>query len=185
MKIITAAVFYLLYWFICFLCTGTDKKNLAGLRSYPDEVQARVRREPQLAGSIPKAKSMPAILLSNLLLFTAVFSILGAALKQELAAKGIEFVSRYSFWAIFRSEHDFRLYTPEEDLAVCERIRRPMPAGAVLSWLAFLVFLRLTAGVSPWFGVPACLLADYAAMCTCLGISYGRLVRELRKGDYK
>lgn len=117
MKIITAAVFYLVYWFICFLCTGTDKKNLAGLRSYPDEVQARVRREPQLAGSIPKAKSMP--------------------------------------------------------------------AGAMLSWLAFLVFLRLTAGVSPWFGVPACLLAVYAAMCTCLGISYGRLIRELRKGDYK
>lgn len=54
MRIIIAAVFYLLYWFICFLCTGTDKKNLAGLRSYPDEVQARVRREPQLAGSIPK-----------------------------------------------------------------------------------------------------------------------------------
>lgn len=107
------------------------------------------------------------------------------ALKQELAAKGIEFVFRYSFWAIFRSEHDFRLYTPEEELAVCERIRRPMPAGAVLSWLAFLVFLRLTAGVSPWFGVPACLLAVYAAMCTCLGISYGRLIRRLRKGDHK
>lgn len=31
MRIITAAVFYLLYWFICFLCTGTDKKNLAEL----------------------------------------------------------------------------------------------------------------------------------------------------------
>lgn len=88
MKIITAAVFYLVYWFICFLCTGTDKKNLAGLRSYPDEVQARVRREPQLAGSIPKAKSMPAILLSNLLLFTAVFSILGAALKNVLGLDG-------------------------------------------------------------------------------------------------
>lgn len=88
MKIIIAAVFYLLYWFICFLCTGTDKKNLAGLRSYPDEVQARVRREPQLAGSIPKAKSMPAILLSNLLLFTAVFSILGAALKNVLGLDG-------------------------------------------------------------------------------------------------
>lgn len=60
-----------------------------------------------------------------------------------------------------------------------------MPAGAMLSWLVFLVFLRLTAGVSPWFGVPACLFAVYAAMCTCLGISYGRLVRELRKGDHK
>ena len=28
-------------------------------------------------------------------------------LKRELAGKGVEFVSRYSFWAIFRSGHDF------------------------------------------------------------------------------
>lgn len=39
MKIIIAVAFYLLYWFCCFLGTGTDKKNLLGLRSYPDEVQ--------------------------------------------------------------------------------------------------------------------------------------------------
>lgn len=46
-------------------------------------------------------------------------------LKCSLAAKGIEFVSRYSFWAIFRSEHDFALYTPDEELTVIEKIRRP------------------------------------------------------------
>lgn len=28
-------VFYLLYWGVCYLGTGTDKKNLIGLRSYP------------------------------------------------------------------------------------------------------------------------------------------------------
>ena len=43
----------------------------------------------------------------------------------------------------------------------------------------------LFTGDTIWFGVPACLLAVYAAMCTCLGISYDRLVRELRKGDHK
>lgn len=41
MKIIIAVAFYLLYWFCCFLGTGTDKKNLLGLRSYPDEVLGR------------------------------------------------------------------------------------------------------------------------------------------------
>lgn len=66
------------------------------------------------------------------------------ALKNKLAAQGIEFVSRYSFWAIFRSEHDFRLYAPEEELAVCESIYRPMPIGSVLSWLAFIAFLLLS-----------------------------------------
>lgn len=101
--------------------------------------------------------------------------------KRTLAADGIEFVSRYAFWAIFRSEHDFRLYTPEEELAVCEAIRRPMPAGSLLSWAGSLAFLGLAARVSPWFGVIAVLLGVYAAVCTCLGISYSRLICTLRR----
>ena len=84
MKIVIAAVFYLLYWGVCFLCTGTDRKNLYGLRSYPAPVQACVRHSPQLAAAVPKAKSMPVLLLGNLLLFTAVFSALGLALKGVL-----------------------------------------------------------------------------------------------------
>ena len=84
MKIVVAVIFYFLYWGICFLCTGTDKKNLIGLRSYPDEVQARVRREPRLSGALPEAKSLRSILLSNLLMFTVVFSALGLVLKKSL-----------------------------------------------------------------------------------------------------
>ena len=102
-------------------------------------------------------------------------------LKRSLEAKGIEFVSCYSFWAIFRSEHDFRLYTPEEERVVCETIRRPMLAGSVLSWGAFLGLLWLAVRSSGWFSVPAVLLAIYAAMCTCLGISYTRLICRLRR----
>lgn len=48
MKIIVAIAFYFLYWGVCFLGTGTDKKNLMGLRSYPEEVQNRVRSDHQL-----------------------------------------------------------------------------------------------------------------------------------------
>lgn len=76
-------------------------------------------------------------------------------LKRSLAARGIEFVSRYSFWAICRSEHDFRLYEPEEKRAVCEKILRPMRIGAPVSWLAFLAALGLTLRVSAWFNRPA------------------------------
>ncbi len=36
MKWLVLPAFWLLYWGICFICTGTDKKNLMGLRSYPD-----------------------------------------------------------------------------------------------------------------------------------------------------
>ena len=65
MKIIVVFAFYFLYWGICFLGTGTDKKNLVGLRAYPDAVQNRVRNDFQLRKDIPKSKSTVAILLSN------------------------------------------------------------------------------------------------------------------------
>ena len=84
MKIIVVVVFYFLFWGVCFLGTGTDKKNLIGLRSYPDEVQNRVQSDFQLGKHISKAKSSAAIFLENLLLFTVLFSVLGLALKNVL-----------------------------------------------------------------------------------------------------
>ena len=84
MKLIVTFAFYFLYWFICFLGTGADRKNLAGLRSYPDAVQKAVREHPVLGKAAPQEKSTAAILLSNLLLFTVVFSVLGLALKSVL-----------------------------------------------------------------------------------------------------
>ncbi len=85
MKWLIIPVFYLLYWGMCFLCTGTDRKNLAGLRSYPDAVQSIVRE--RLANA-PKAKSVPAVLLSNLVFFTVVFSALGLVFRNVLALDG-------------------------------------------------------------------------------------------------
>ena len=83
MKWLIIPAFWFLYWGICFLCTGTDKKNLAGLRSYPSEVQARVREK--LPNVAPKEKSIPSILLGNLVLFTVVFSVIGLIFKNVLA----------------------------------------------------------------------------------------------------
>ena len=104
-------------------------------------------------------------------------------LKKDLAKRGIEFVSRYSFWVIFRSERDFQLYTPEEELAIIEKIRRPMLSGSVLSWIGFTAFLLLAIKVSAWFCIPTVLIGIYAAVCTCLGISYGRLIKRLEKKE--
>lgn len=83
-KMLTAFAFYVLYWFCCFLGTGTDRKNLVGLRSYPDAVQRAVREDPVLGKAAPKEKSIISILFGNLLLFTVVFSVLGFALKNVL-----------------------------------------------------------------------------------------------------
>lgn len=83
-KITTAFLLYFIYWFCCFLATGTDKKNLAGLRSYPDNVQQAVRAHKDFGKTVPKEKSIISILLGNLILFTAVFSVLGLAMKNSL-----------------------------------------------------------------------------------------------------
>ena len=83
-------------------------------------------------------------------------------------------------WALIRSEHDFRLYTPAEELAISETICRPMLVGSVLSWVVFAALVALAVRVSAWFCIPAVLVCIYAAMCTCLGISYTVLIRTLR-----
>ncbi len=84
MKLLTAFTFYHLYWLCCFLGTGTDKKNLMGLRSYPDAVQQAVRAHTVLGKAASREKPIVSILVGNLLLFTAVFSILGLVLKNTL-----------------------------------------------------------------------------------------------------
>lgn len=81
-KILVAVIFYFLYWGICFAATGSDKKNLAGLRSYPDEVQSIVREKMSLGGEKPKQKSAAVILFANLVMFSVVFSLLGLVLKN-------------------------------------------------------------------------------------------------------
>lgn len=92
-KMIVSIAFYFLYWFCCFLGTGTDKKNLAGLRSYPDEVQRAVREHSVIGKSAPQAKSIVSILFGNLLLFTVMFSVMGFALKNTLGLN--------NFWTAF------------------------------------------------------------------------------------
>lgn len=93
-KAATAVLFYLFCWFCCFLGTGTDRKNLAGLRSYPDAVQAAVRAHPALGKNAPQEKPLLAILFGNLLLFAIVFSVLGLALKNLLGLNDF----RTAFW---------------------------------------------------------------------------------------
>ena len=99
MKIIVAAAFYFLHWGVCFLGTGTDKKNLMGLRSYPDAVRDRVQSDPRLGKDVPKARSTVAVLLSNLLLFTALFSVLGLALKSVLNLNS--YLSAFWYFLVF------------------------------------------------------------------------------------
>ena len=101
--------------------------------------------------------------------------------KQNLAKNGIEFVSQYSFWAIFRSEHNFQIYTLKEELDICQTIHRTMLFGSIFSWFAVILFLGLSIKISAWFCILCLLLSVYAVMCTLLDISYTRLICRLKK----
>ena len=72
------------FFMMCYLATGTDKKNLAGFHSYPDEVQKCVYQDEKLGKSVPKKIPVPITLLSNVIMFTVVFSILGINLREAL-----------------------------------------------------------------------------------------------------
>lgn len=92
-KVIVIVVFCLFYWLMCFMGTGTDEKNLKGLRSYPEEVQKIVRKHNV---SAPKAQPVWKILIGNFILFTPVFSILGLVLKSYLELNN--YVSAFLFF---------------------------------------------------------------------------------------
>lgn len=78
----------LFWWLMCYLNTGSDKKNLLGLRSYPPEVQELVRTDPVLGQSAPAEANLVKIFFSNLLLFTVVFLIIGVILKYTVGFNG-------------------------------------------------------------------------------------------------
>lgn len=93
MKIIVGIILYILFFMMCYLATGTDRKNINGFRSYPDEVQRRVYEDAVLGSLAPKKLSIPITILSNLLMFTVIFSIMGIVLKDALQLT--------DFWSVF------------------------------------------------------------------------------------
>lgn len=103
-----------------------------------------------------------------------------AELIAEYEKKGIEFVSRYSFWAIFRSTESFEIYAGEDEKRICEKIYSPMPKGAAASWIILAVSLFLAFRISGFFLVLAALAGIYGAICTWLAISYDKLLKALK-----
>ena len=101
------------------------------------------------------------------------------ALKKQYAAKGIQFVSRYSFWAIFRSTEEFQLYDGQEKLEICKKMYAPMPAGAVISLLLFCAGIWLSLVRSPLYWIPTVLIGLYGGICTWLAVSYRKLLKSL------
>ena len=71
-----------LFFLLCYLGTGGDKKNIKSYASYPDEIQRLVRNNEELAPYI--RESSPAMaFLSNVLLFGVVFLLLGWPIRSD------------------------------------------------------------------------------------------------------
>ncbi len=80
----------LLLWLICYINTGTDKKNMIGYRSYPKEVQDILKEKSSF--SIPEI-NMTKVFISNIVLFVIIFFIVGLIIKFTSGFNG--------YWDIF------------------------------------------------------------------------------------
>lgn len=77
-RIVFIVVFCLFFFYTCYKNTGTDELNMRGFRSYPDIVQEKVRKDSKLSKIAPKENpSVSTILISNFIIFTLLFSLVG------------------------------------------------------------------------------------------------------------
>lgn len=83
MKILVGIVLYGLFFGICYIGTGTDKKNMRSFYSYPDEIQKAVYENELLVSMIPKKSSYISAFLLNLVLFTVVFCVIGIIISLD------------------------------------------------------------------------------------------------------
>lgn len=72
----------LIFFGLCFLGTGTDEKNLNNYMSYPDEVQAKIKRIGDYQGKFKEA-SKTSTFVANFIVFSILFLILGLIIRQE------------------------------------------------------------------------------------------------------
>lgn len=82
MLIIECVIICLIMWLICFLSTGTDEKNLVGLRSYPVEIQEIIRNNEKYKNKI-KQTNMTKVFITNLIMFVIVLFIFGIFIKTD------------------------------------------------------------------------------------------------------
>ena len=99
---------------------------------------------------------------------------------KELEKENIEFVYKYSFWGFFRAKKDFKLYNKEEQLDVCNKIRRPMVIATTLCPLIIIIAVILSTFISKIFIPITCLISIYYFICLYLMIEYTRLIKSMR-----
>lgn len=100
---------------------------------------------------------------------------------EELKKQDIEFVSRYSFWGIFRAKKDFELYKKEEQLELCNKIRMPMLVAVIICPVLIILFIGLSIIINKLFFIGTCLITIYYLICLYLMVEYTKLINTLLK----
>ena len=101
---------------------------------------------------------------------------------KELEKNNIEFVSKYSFWGIFRSKKFFKLYNKEEQLEICNKIRKPMIVAIIICPLIIFLFIVL-AKINKIFLLFTFLIFIYFLICLYLMIEYTKLITFLKNNN--
>ena len=81
MLLIETVILCSAFFGLCFLGTGTDKKNLRNYMSYPDDVQKRIKEIEEYQGKYKETGSF-VVWIANFLLFTILFLLLGIVIRQ-------------------------------------------------------------------------------------------------------
>ena len=99
---------------------------------------------------------------------------------EKLKKEDIEFVYKYSFWGIFRAKRDFELYSKEEQLEVCEKIRKPMIIANIVCPFVIAIFIVFSIMISKVFVPITCLIVVYYFVCLYLMIEYTKLINSIK-----
>ena len=104
---------------------------------------------------------------------------------EEFKKEDIEFVYKYSFWGIFRAKKDFELYKKEEQLELCNKIRKPMIIAIIVCPLTIAICIALSIIISKIFVTIIFLIAVYYLICLYLTIEYTKLINSIKKEEKK
>jgi hypothetical protein len=82
MLLIEVIILCVLFFFLCYCNTGSDKKNMKSLSSYPNEIQDIVREDTTLK---EKTKATTPIIsfISNIIVFTVILFVFALVIKKE------------------------------------------------------------------------------------------------------
>ena len=82
MLLIETVILCAVFFGLCYLGTGTDRKNLRNYSSYPVKVQNRIQEIAEYRGKF-KETGEARVWVANFLVFTVLFLLMGIPIRQE------------------------------------------------------------------------------------------------------